>query len=42
LEKLSKAGSGFFVTETGVIATNARLARGESALLAILPGGQQL
>jgi len=42
LKSLSKAGSGFFVTETGVIATNAHLARGESALLAILPGGQQL
>jgi S1-C subfamily serine protease len=39
LKSLSKAGSGFFITETGVIATNAHLARGESALLAMLPGG---
>jgi S1-C subfamily serine protease len=42
LKGLSKSGSGFFVTETGVIATNAHLARGEGSLLAILPGGQQL
>jgi len=42
LKGLSKSGSGFFVTEKGVIATNAHLARGESSLLAILPGGQQL
>lgn len=37
-----KAGTGFFVTETGVIATNAHVARGEESLLAVLPGGQQL
>ncbi|HXN51926.1 MAG TPA: trypsin-like peptidase domain-containing protein [Candidatus Acidoferrum sp.] len=42
LKGLSKSGSGFFVTEKGVIATNAHLARGEGSLLAILPGGQQL
>jgi S1-C subfamily serine protease len=30
------------VTETGVIATNAHLARGEESLLTVLPGGQQL
>ncbi|HLZ92988.1 MAG TPA: trypsin-like peptidase domain-containing protein [Candidatus Acidoferrum sp.] len=42
LKGLSKAGSGFFVTEKGVIATNAHLARGESSLLAVLPSGQQL
>ena len=37
-----KSGSGFFVTGTGVVATNAHVARGEETLLAILPGGQQL
>ena len=42
LKGLSKSGSGFFVTEKGVIATNAHLARGEGSLLAILPAGQQL
>jgi len=42
LKGLSKSGSGFFVTEKGVIATNAHVARGEGSLLAILPGGQHL
>ncbi len=42
LKGLSKSGSGFFVTEEGVIATNAHLARGEGSLLAILSGGEQL
>jgi serine protease Do len=42
LKGLGKSGSGFFVTEKGVIATNAHLARGEGSLLAILPGGLQL
>jgi S1-C subfamily serine protease len=42
LKSLTKSGTGFFVTETGVIATNARLARGEDALLATLPNGTQL
>src|SRR5271163_2250984 len=42
LKGLDKAGSGFFVTETGVIATNAHVARGEETLLTLLPGGQQL
>ncbi len=42
LKGLGKSGSGFFVTEKGVIATNAHLARGEGSLIAILPGGQQL
>src|SRR6267143_85621 len=42
LKGLAKSGSGFFVTEKGVIATNAHLARGEGSLLAILSGGEQL
>jgi serine protease Do len=42
LRALDKSGTGFFVTGTGVIATNAHLARGEESLLAVLPGGQQL
>jgi S1-C subfamily serine protease len=36
------SGSGFFVTDSGVLATNAHVARGETALIAMLPGGQQL
>jgi serine protease Do len=40
LKGLDKTGSGFFITETGVIATNAHLARGENSLLAVLPDGQ--
>ena len=42
LKSLTKGGTGFFVTETGVIATNAHLARGEEALLATLPDGTRL
>jgi serine protease Do len=42
LKGLAKSGSGFFVTEKGVIATNAHLARGENSLLALLASGQQL
>jgi hypothetical protein len=42
LKGLSKSGSGFFITEKGVIATNAHLARGEGSLLALLAGGEQL
>lgn len=42
LKALDGMGSGFFVTETGVIATNAHVARGDSTLLAVLPGGAQL
>ena len=42
LKGLHKMGSGFFVTSTGVIATNAHVARGEDSLLAILPGDRQL
>jgi S1-C subfamily serine protease len=42
LKGLSKSGTGFFVTETGVIATNAHVARDEESLLAALPDGVQL
>ncbi len=42
LKGLQKAGTGFFVSDTGVIATNAHVARGEESLLALLPGGLQL
>jgi S1-C subfamily serine protease len=42
LKALDRAGSGFFVTDTGVIATNAHLARGESSFLAVLSSGAQL
>ena len=42
LKGLDYSGTGFFVTDTGVIATNAHLARDEESLLALLPGGQQL
>jgi hypothetical protein len=42
LKALDRAGSGFFVTGTGVIATNAHLARGESSFLAVLSTGVQL
>jgi S1-C subfamily serine protease len=42
LKSLTKSGTGFFITATGVIATNAHLARDEEALLATLPNGTQL
>ena len=42
LKGFNALGSGFFVTETGVIATNAHVARGDSTLLALLPSGVQL
>ena len=42
LRGLDKSGSGFFVTDTGIIVTNAHLARGEEALSAQLSTGQEL
>lgn len=42
LETGTHFGSGFFITETGVIATNAHLARGNSKLLTVLPNGAKL
>ena len=42
LKGLGGSGTGFFVTETGVIATNAHVAREEESLMTLLPEGQQL
>ncbi|HVM75189.1 MAG TPA: trypsin-like peptidase domain-containing protein [Candidatus Saccharimonadales bacterium] len=42
LKAFDGMGSGFFVTDTGVIATNAHVARGDSTLTAVLPSGAQL
>src|SRR5258708_29302259 len=42
LKGFGTSGSGFFVTETGVIATHAHAARGDGSLLAILRAGEQL
>ena len=42
LRGLDKSGSGFFVTTTGIIVTNAHLARGEETLSAQLSTGQKL
>ena len=42
LRAFDSMGSGFFVTDTGVIATNAHVARGDSTLTAVLPSGVQL
>jgi S1-C subfamily serine protease len=42
LKGLEKAGTSFFVTETGVIATNAHVARDEQSLFAVLADGLQL
>jgi serine protease Do len=35
-------GTGFLITDTGVIATNEHVARGQETLTAVLPAGQQL
>jgi S1-C subfamily serine protease len=42
LKTLDTIGSGFFVTETGIVATNAHVARSGSSLLALLSNGVQL
>lgn len=42
LKTLDSLGSGFFVTETGIVATNAHVARGGGSLLALLSNGVQL
>ena len=42
LKGTEKAGTGFFVTQTGVIATNAHVARGEDSLLTLMSNGLQL
>jgi S1-C subfamily serine protease len=42
LEGSKKSGTGFLITATGLIATNAHVAREEESLLARLPGGIQL
>lgn len=42
LKGSDRSGTGFFVTDTGVIATNAHVARGEGTLLARLSSGAQL
>jgi serine protease Do len=41
LKGKSKAGTGFLITDTGVIATNAHLARGEESFQAVFPDGQE-
>ena len=42
LKALDKSGTGFFVTDTGVLATNAHVARGDSSFVAVLADGVQL
>jgi S1-C subfamily serine protease len=42
LQAIGKSGSGFFVTDTGLIATNKHLASDQNSLLVMLAAGQQL
>lgn len=42
LKGLEKTGTGFFVSDKGVIATNAHVARDEETLLTVMPDGVQL
>jgi serine protease Do len=42
LRGTSVEGTGFFITATGVIATNAHVVRGESSMLVIFPGRAKL
>ena len=42
LKGLDRSGTSFFVTDTGLIATNAHVAGGEGVLLAKMPSGTEL
>jgi len=42
LKRPNGQGTGFFITETGVIVTNAHVARGEQSLVAVLATGQEI
>lgn len=42
LSRSDGQGTGFFVSESGVIVTNGHVARGEQSLVAITPSGQKL
>jgi S1-C subfamily serine protease len=42
LKRSDGHGSGFFITDTGVIATNAHVAKGEQTLIAEMSSGQKL
>lgn len=39
---IEKSGTGFFITDTGLIATNAHVAKDESSLIVVLPTGMKL